>query len=125
MSAPVMRFSMTSVPPDARQALEVIHGVGGDDLVLSLLRTFLDYAGQQLANVEVAVRAGDPIAIARLAHAVKSSARQLGADALAEACERAEQAGARGDVPAAIAGTEEMLQEFGVVRGWMEAVLQG
>jgi HPt (histidine-containing phosphotransfer) domain-containing protein len=125
MSTPTGSLPESLVPEDAREALNVIHSVGGDDLVRSLLQTFIDYAATQLASAAIAVGAGDAAGIARLAHAVKSSARQLGAGALADACERAEQAGQRGDLPAAIAGTEEMVVEFSVVRGWMEAVLLG
>jgi HPt (histidine-containing phosphotransfer) domain-containing protein len=125
MSTPTGLLLETLVPEGAREALGVIHGVGGDDLVLSLLRTFLDYADKQLASVAIAVGAGDAAAIARLAHAVKSSARQLGAGALADACERAEHAGQCGDLPVAIAGTQDMVVEFSAVREWMEAVLQG
>lgn len=110
-------------PDEAREALDLIREVGGDDLVGMLLRTFVDYADAQLVLAEAAARAGDAAAIARIAHALKSSARQVGAMAFADACAAAERAGAgSADRAAAIAGVVTMASAYAGSRPWLEAM---
>jgi PAS domain S-box-containing protein len=74
---------------------------GVEDMLETLVASFLAEAPGRLAAVEEAVRAGDGERIRQAAHAYKSSATQLGARALAEALQALELAGRNGDLAAA------------------------
>jgi HPt (histidine-containing phosphotransfer) domain-containing protein len=111
-------------PEEAREPLDMLRSFGGDELVLSLIKAFLTFADEQMALATVAAAAGDGAGIARVAHALKSSSRQLGAFAMGDACETAESAGVgNADVPGAIAGFAAMQTELAIARKWMQAMI--
>jgi HPt (histidine-containing phosphotransfer) domain-containing protein len=117
---------VSAEPDEAKEALDMLRSFGGDELVRSLMATFLKFADEQMASAAQAAAAGDGAGIARAAHAIKSSSRQLGAFPLGEACERAETAGVdNADVAGAVAGFEAMKSELAVARRWMDAVIAG
>lgn len=102
----------------------MLRSFGGDDLVRSLMATFLKYVDEQMVSASLAAAAGDGAGIARAAHAIKSSSRQLGAFPLGDACEIAETAGVdNANVPGAMAWFEAMKTELAGARKWMEAVI--
>ena len=74
---------------------------GVEDLLETLVASFLHEAPGRVAGIEAAVRTGDAEQIRQSAHAYKSSAAQLGARALAEALQALELAGRDGDLAAA------------------------
>ncbi len=118
-----MEADPTLIPAEARPALDTIREVGGLELVVALLRTFVQHSDAQLAEADAAVRAGDAAAVARIAHSLKSSADQVGAVALSVACRTAEVSrggdGAAG--PAALVGA--MRREYETTRAWMQRVI--
>ena len=64
---------------------------GGDtDLVLALIRAFEDDTALRLRDTENAAASGDRAVLRKQAHAIKGSARQMGATALAAGCEQVE-----------------------------------
>jgi HPt (histidine-containing phosphotransfer) domain-containing protein len=110
-------------PEDAREALDVIREVGGEDLVRTILRTFVHYADAQLSRVDTLAQAGDAVEIARVAHSLKSSARQVGAFSFADACAAVEMAGAGArDPQGALAGVPAMRREYAGARRWLDAM---
>jgi HPt (histidine-containing phosphotransfer) domain-containing protein len=113
---------MEGIPEEARPALDTIREVGGDDLVVALLRTFLEYVDAQLKEATTAAAAGDVATVARVAHAIKSSANQVGAHSFADICLAAERAGGGADAAAAVAFVTGMTREFDLVRTWMEPI---
>lgn len=115
---------MSVEPEEAKESLEMLRSFGGDDLVRSLIATFLRFADEQMATASAAAAAGDGAGIARVAHAIKSSSRQLGAFALGDACESAEAAGVgNADVAGAVAGLAAMQAELATARKWMQAMI--
>jgi two-component system, sensor histidine kinase and response regulator len=62
----------------------------GGDLVRKVLQTFLESAPPALAQIESASRSGDAPTMSRLAHALKSSAANAGADGLSALYRRLE-----------------------------------
>ncbi len=117
---------MTHAPVESGPALEQLRAVGGDELVRALVTTFLRYAGEQIVAMEAAATRSEATEIARLAHAIKSSARQFGANALAEACEDAERAGIGGhDVAAAVVAVPAVRAEFDLAAEWMTPLASG
>jgi HPt (histidine-containing phosphotransfer) domain-containing protein len=114
---------MPEIPESARPALDMLRGVGGPEMVAMLVRTFVQFVDERV--VKLAEEAGHQrwSEVASIAHAVKSSARQLGAVALADACAATEAAGRAGDIPAASTGVADIQREFAAARAWMETLL--
>lgn len=113
---------MTAVPDDARQALDVLKSVGGDDMVAMLMRTFVQFADERVAKLIDEADQSRWEEVASIAHTLKSSARQLGANALSDACGAAEEAGRRDDVAGTLAGVAAIQREYQPARSWMDAL---
>ena len=114
---------LTHAPESAHAALLVMHEIGGDELVVLLVRTFVEYADAQLPIAEASAARGDGPAVAKVAHALKSSAEQVGAHRLATSCEVAERATGGGDAPTSQALVAAMRRDYGEAREWMARIL--
>jgi signal transduction histidine kinase/CheY-like chemotaxis protein len=86
-----------AINPRQIQTLREIGVRAGSDLLAEVLGAFLEDAPQQLAKLEEAIGRMDAVALARCAHALKSSTANLGAEQLSalyrrlEACGRNQQ----------------------------------
>jgi HPt (histidine-containing phosphotransfer) domain-containing protein len=113
---------MTEIPEDAKPALDLLRSVGGDDMIAMLMRTFIDFGDERVAKLREEASAGRWDEVASIAHAIKSSARQLGALALSDACAAAEAAG-RGPTPSSAAASVPTVEaQFAAARVWMAAL---
>jgi two-component system sensor histidine kinase/response regulator len=74
---------------------------GAAEIVPQLLAAFLADAPARMAAIETTAEAGDAAALGRAAHAYKSAAGAVAANALADALRRLELAGKAGDLAAA------------------------
>ncbi len=87
----------------------------GDDpaTIAEVLRDFIEPAGRMAAEIRAALAGDDPAAAGRAAHKLKSSAKAVGAAALAGCCAELERAGKAGDRAglAALAGEFDVLFE--------------
>lgn len=113
---------MTSTPESAKPALDMLRGVGGDDMVAMLMRTFLSFADERVAKLVEEARHRRWDEVASIAHAIKSSARQLGAVALADACAATEAAGRSTNPASASDGIATIQAEFASARTWMQTL---
>lgn len=111
------------MPEDAHAALETIREVGGQELVVALLKTFVEYVDAQVADAERAGASADAASIARIAHTVKSSANQVGAHALAHVCAEAERAHGGSDASESAAFVAGISREYAIARRWMQGVI--
>lgn len=116
---------MTQVPEDARPALDLLRSVGGDDMLAMMMQTFLTFAEERLGKMVEEAEAGNVSEVSGIAHSLKSSARQLGANALGEACAVTEEAGRRGDPTTTLNGVKAIQREFAAARPWMQALATG
>ena len=116
---------MSQIPDDARPALDILRGVGGDEMLAMMMQTFLQFAEERLEKLVEESTAGRISEVAGIAHSLKSSARQLGAVALGEACAATELAGRSGDAAAATKGVTAILDRFAAAKPWMEAIAKG
>ena len=74
---------MSTIDPDA---VAQLRRMGGDDLVLRIVAVFLEQGDERVAGAEAALARADREGVRQACHALRSSALQLGAAALAEAC---------------------------------------
>jgi HPt (histidine-containing phosphotransfer) domain-containing protein len=116
---------MTQVPDDARPALDMLRGVGGDEMLAMMMQTFLTFAEERMGKMVEEAAAGNVTEVSGIAHSLKSSARQLGANALGDACALTETAGRRGDSMTALNGVKAIQREFAAARPWMQALATG
>ena len=110
---------MAEIPASAKPALDILRGVGGDEMVAMLLKTFTQFADERVAKLGEEAGNFRWSEVASIAHAIKSSARQLGAMALADACASTEAAGRVDDSAKSLAGVTAIQREYTAARAWM------
>jgi two-component system, sensor histidine kinase and response regulator len=72
-----------AINPRAIDVLRELEEPGSNELVTHLLKSFIDSADTQWARIEAAVAADDAVILRQVSHTMKSSAANLGAEALA------------------------------------------
>ena len=93
-------------------AIDRLRGFGGPGLVRGMIQLFLSNAPLKAADAREALDCGDSAALRAALHALKSSAGQLGAQSVYQACIEGEELASRGElVPCAphVARIEEDL----------------
>ena len=91
--------------------------VGNDPTVLRrFLEMFLTRSDQQINVIVQALEKDDAQLLANTAHALKSSARAVGAERLGELCQALEIAGKNNDLKSSQTICDEMIQSLGIVR---------
>jgi HPt (histidine-containing phosphotransfer) domain-containing protein len=78
------------------QSVRELDPAGGMDLVKTILRIFIESAGDSVTRIENAILARDGGQLAAAAHALKSSTANVGAKTLSEFYRRLEQLGREG-----------------------------
>lgn len=105
-------------------AIAMLERVGGRTLLLKMVALFLEDAPRRLARAQSSAATGDAYGVAQACHALKSSAGQLGALRLRDACEQAEilAESRQGDFVALV---NSVVREFEVARRSLEALRDG
>ena len=109
----------TTLPADARPAVEELRSIGGDELVREMMGTFIRFATAHVQRLHEAAEHGDLEAGALIAHTLKTSARQLGAMLLGETCASAEAAARGGDGAGLLTWADAVTAAFDEAKGWM------
>jgi len=107
-----------------RDVLETLRELSGDDepsLFAELVQIFLDDTPVRLEAIEAAFASADADGIGRAAHALKSSAANLGALALSEMFRDLEQAGREHDIERAGSLIHSVRDEYGRVKEALNA----
>lgn len=115
-------MTTAELPTDARPAIDEIRQIGGDELVREMVSTFLRFARARVPHLQDAAETGDLEAGATIAHTLMSSARQLGALALGDACASAELAALGGDAAGFVTQAEDAARAFKSARAWMDQI---
>jgi len=69
-------------PPEMHDALALVQRIGGRALLDKVVALFRASAEERLVKLRVFIDAGDATQVGRLAHAMKGSAAQVGAESL-------------------------------------------
>lgn len=115
-------MTTAELPTDARRAIDEIRQIGGDELVREMVSTFLRFASARFPHLQDAADTGDLEAGATIAHTLTSSAHQLGALALGDACASAELAARGGDAAGFVTQAAAAARAFTRARAWMEQI---
>lgn len=97
-----------------------LNKIGGPNFVGQMIDLFLEEAPERLVAAREAEKAGDLEAVANAAHSLKSSARNFGAERLADRAENIEvkvRAKSGEDISALLDGLE---QAYAPVKVWLE-----
>ena len=113
---------MSQVPEDAKPALDLLRSVGGDEMVAMMMQTFIQFAEERMEKLVEEANSRRISEVSSIAHSLKSSARQLGALAMGEACAAAENAGRSGDTDGALNGVAAIQREYAAAKPWMLAL---
>ena len=114
--------SANSEPVEALKLDEIRALFDDDDMLLSILVEFVDVSSEIVQQLEEAAQWGDPEAVGRHAHKLKSSARTIGAHPLADLCLALEKAGKADDMPEISAQMPQLTPAFEAVRTEIEAM---
>lgn len=79
-------------------AIEKLRGFGGDKLVRGMIELFVANAPRKAAEAREALDCGDAAALRAALHGLKSSAGQLGATSVYQACVAGEELASRGEL---------------------------
>lgn len=79
-------------------ALDRLRGFGGEKLLRGMIELFVKNAPSRAADAREALDCGDAAALRAALHALKSSAGQLGATSVHQACIAGEELASRGDL---------------------------
>ena len=102
-----------------RAALARLSSMGGDELVQELATIFLEDMPTRLLSMRDGLVRRDPIVLSKAAHSMKSSSAQLGAERLANACDRVESAADRRDFMTAEHWIVTVEREYGDFAAWL------
>jgi HPt (histidine-containing phosphotransfer) domain-containing protein len=116
---------MPHPPEDAKPALDLLRSVGGDEMLAMMMQTFIQFAEDRMGKLVEESTSGRLSEVAGIAHSLKSSARQLGAMALGEACSVTEEAGRAGNETAARGGVAGIQREYAAAKPWMQSLATG
>jgi len=90
------------------KALERLRGFGGDKLLHGMIELFVNNAPTRAADAREALDCGDAAALRAALHSLKSSAGQLGAVTVHEACIAGEELASRGELTACATHVERI-----------------
>lgn len=108
---------------DVQSLVEVL-GMDDAAMLADFYRDFLRSGERTVDELQQAYQARDAGEIGRLAHRLKSSARTVGAHALADCCLALEQAGKQGDLPVIDTRMDAFPALFLQVRAWIDRYIQ-
>ena len=98
-TAVVSLASMVAEPTLVDEAaLQRLRGFGGEKLVRGMIELFLKNAPSRVAEAREALDCGDAAALRSALHGLKSSAGQLGATTVHQACIAGEELASRGEL---------------------------
>lgn len=115
--------AMNAVTPLIDEAaLDRLRGFGGDKLLHGMIELFLRNAPSRAADAREALDCGDAAALRASLHALKSSAGQLGATSVHEACVAGEELASRGELSGCVAHIERIEADLPLACRRLEAV---
>lgn len=104
------------IDPDALQQIADLDPESGNELVYSVIDTYIDNTNQLIRDLQNGGENNDPEAVAKAAHALKSSSANVGANRLAKLCSSIETSARSGAL-------ELLTQTFGQAASEYDAVI--
>lgn len=104
------------------EAIERLRGFGGDKLVRGMIELFVKNAPLKAAEAREALDCGDSAALRAALHGLKSSAGQLGAASVHQACVAGEELASRGELTRCVPYVQRIESDLPVACSQLEAI---
>jgi len=114
----------SSLNLDKLNSLCQLNSVDGTGFLKKLISIYLASAPISLAHIEKAIQAGDNSALNKAAHAFKSSTANIGAETLADICQKLENHGKNHQIDEASKLLPDLQHELRQVTLMLEALLK-
>jgi HPt (histidine-containing phosphotransfer) domain-containing protein len=108
-----------------QSALERLRGFGGDKLLRGMIELFVRNAPGKAAEAREALDCGDSAALRASLHALKSSAGQLGAASIHQACIAGEELASRGELSSCATYLERIETDLPLACKQLESIRAG
>lgn len=102
-------------------AIERLQRLGGGTFTAEMIRLFLSYGGEKLAEARRALQAGDLVGVEKAVHPVKSSAGNVGAVRMQQLAVETEQRAREQQSAAVAALMDELEAAYAAVKPLLEA----
>jgi PAS domain S-box-containing protein len=109
------------VNPERLAELEELADPADPEWLREIVHKFLDDAQARIVRIAASIEMADPASIPELAHTLKGSAGNLGAEVMASVCKDLQSAGEKGDMDSVMRLATELHGAFGDVRSALEA----
>jgi len=106
-------------------AIERLRRLGGDKFTTEMIRLFIDYGGQKMAEARSALAAGDLKGVEKAVHPIKSSAGNVGAKRLQQLAMEAEQQAREQQTPSLTSLIDQMQAAYETVKPLLAAQQRG
>ena len=103
-------------------ALDRLRGFGGEKLLRGMIELFVKNAPTKAADAREALDCGDSAALRAALHGLKSSAGQLGASTVYQACVAGEEFASRGDLTQCLPHVLRIEKDLPVACRQLEAI---
>jgi HPt (histidine-containing phosphotransfer) domain-containing protein len=103
-------------------ALDRLRGFGGEKLLLGMIELFVKNAPTKAADAREALDCGDAAALRAALHALKSSAGQLGAVTVHQACIAGEELASRGELNACVPHVQRIESDLPLACRQLESI---
>lgn len=103
-------------------ALDRLRGFGGEKLLNGMIELFVRNAPGRMADAREALDCGDSAALRAALHGLKSSAGQLGAQSVHQACIAGEELASRGDLEACVQHVRRIERDLPVACRQLDAI---
>lgn len=105
------------------RAIDRLRDLGGETLISKMIDAYLGSSPERIQGAVEGMRTGDLAEVEHVAHSLKSSSANFGADRLVDLASRVERlAAARGDSSKLSELVEEMVEAFEQVRNKLESM---
>lgn len=101
-----------------------LSGDGDPELLVDLIRMFLEDGPEKVETITRGLAAGDLEVVERAAHALKGSAGSLGAVLVQRDCETLQLSSRNGDRDRVAAAAQELVAHFQTARAELEVLLE-
>ena len=105
------------------EGLRELDPAGGMDLAMDIMRSFIESAGQGMDHVEKAIVAGNSKVLGQAAHALKSSAANVGTETLSDLYRQLEKMGRENRIDEARALLDRTKQEHDHAVSYLQTLL--
>jgi HPt (histidine-containing phosphotransfer) domain-containing protein len=103
-------------------ALDRLRGFGGEKLLRGMIELFVRNAPTKAAEAREALDCGDSAALRAALHALKSSAGQLGAATVHQACVAGEELASRGELARCVPHVARIENDLPIACSQLEAI---